>query len=74
MKAADFSDLGRFEVIMEQLMLGDRVNPDDKKPVVVKVVRDKKTQRAYQVDFRNKEYRDSRHVLEPYSDWKKLEG
>ena len=73
MKAADFSDLGRFEVIMEQLMLGDRVNPDDKRPVVVKVVRDKKTQRAYQVDFKNKEYRESRHVLEPYSDWKKLE-
>lgn len=73
MKASDFSDLGKYEVIMEQLMLGDRVNPDDKKPVVVKVLRDKKTQRAYQVDFRNKEYRDSRHVLEPYSEWKKLE-
>ena len=73
MKASEFSDLGKYEVIMEQLMLGDRVNPDDKKPVVVKVLRDKKTQRAYQVDFKNNEYRDSRHVLEPYSDWKKLE-
>ena len=73
MKPSDFSDLGRFEVIMEQLMLGDRVNPDDKRPVVVKVFRDKKTQRAYQVDFKNQLYRDSRHVLEPYSDWKKLE-
>ena len=73
MKAAEFSDLGRFEVIMEQLMLGDKVNPDDKKPVIVKVLRDKKTQRAYQVDFKNKLFRDSKHVLEPYSDWKPLE-
>ncbi len=73
MKTSEFSDLVRFEVIMEQLMLGDKVNPDDKKPVVVKVLRDKKTQRAYQVDFKNKLYRDSKHVLEPYSDWKRLE-
>ncbi len=73
MKASEFSDLGKYEVIMEQLMLGDRVNPDDKKPVVVKVLRDKKTQRAYQIDLRNNVYRESRHVLEPYSDWKKLE-
>ncbi len=73
MKAAEFSDLGRFEVIMEQLMLGDKVNPDDKKPVIVKVLRDKKTQRAYQVDYKNKLFRDSKHVLEPYSDWKPLE-
>ncbi len=72
MKASEFSDLGRFEVIMEQLMLGDQVNPDDKKPVVVKVMRDKKTQRAYQLDFKNKLYRESKHVLEPYSDWKAL--
>jgi len=39
----------------------------------VKVLRDKKTQRAYQVDFKNKLFRDSKHVLEPYSDWKPLE-
>lgn len=74
MKAADFSDLSKFEVITEQLMLADRLNPDDKKPVIVKVYRDKKTQRAYQVDLRNKEYREARHVLEQYGEWKKLAG
>jgi hypothetical protein len=74
MKATDFDNLTRFEVIMEVLELADRFNPDDKKRVKVKVFRDKKTQRAYQVDFRNKEYRESRHVIEPYSDWKKLGG
>lgn len=73
MKAKDFDDLNKFEVITVHLMLGDRVNPDDKKPVIVKVFRDKKTQRAYQVDFRNKEYRESKHVIEPYGEWKKLD-
>ena len=72
MKAQEFKDLGVYEVISEHLMLADRTNPDDKKPVVVKVFRNKKTQVAYQVDFRNGFYREAKHVLQQYGEWKKL--
>lgn len=65
MNAKDFEDRSRFEIVTEHLVLADR-------KVAVKVYKDRKTGRAYQVDFKSGEYRDSRHVLEPYGDWKKL--
>ena len=66
------SDFEKFEVIAEHLMLGDKFNSDGSL-VYVKVYRDKKTQRAYQVDLKANEYRDAEHVLGNYGPWKKLE-
>jgi len=68
MKASDFDKL---EVITQELLLADKTNPD-KTPVRARVFRDTKSGHAYQVDFRNREYREASHVLGNYSDWKKL--
>ena len=65
-------DLEKFEVIAEHLMLGDRFNADGTL-AHVKVFRDTKTKRAYQVDLKTNEFREAAHVLGNYGDWKKLE-
>lgn len=65
------SDFDSFETISEDLMLGDKFHPDGSL-VHVKVVRDKKTKRAYQIDFKNGEYREAAHVLGNYGEWQKL--
>lgn len=66
------SDFDKFEVIAEHLMLGDKFNPDGSL-VHVKVFKDKKTQKAYQVDLKANEYREATHILGNYGEWKKLE-
>ena len=70
MKSSDFDQL---EVITQELLLADKKNSDNS-PVRVRVFRDRKSGHAYQVDFRNKEYREATHVLGNYSEWKKLTG
>ncbi len=67
------SDLEKFEVISQDLMLGDRFRPDGTL-AHVKVVRDTKTKRAYQIDLKTKEYREAAHVLGNYGEWKKLDA
>lgn len=71
--AMKLSDLEKFEVISEDLMLGDRFDADGKTLTRVRVLRDKKTKRAYQVDMKRKEYREAEHVLGNYGEWKKLD-
>ena len=66
-------DLEKYEVITQELILGDQVNPD-KSAVRVKVVRDVKTGKAYQIDLKNQRYREAPHVLSNYGDWKQLAG
>lgn len=72
MKAADFKKLDVYEVITENLTLADRKNPDGSL-VTVKVYRHKKSEAAFQVDFKNGVYREAKHVLMQYGDWKKLD-
>jgi hypothetical protein len=70
MKIQDFE---RFEVITEDLRLVDKPDPVDHKPTRVRVVRDPKTMKAYQIDLKNREYREAKHVLGDYGPWKKLD-
>lgn len=70
MKASDFEKL---EVITVELMLGDKRNSDGTL-AKVKVYRETKTGKAFQVDYRNGEYREASHVLGNYGSWKKLAG
>ena len=72
MKRSDFDDRSRYEVVTVHLILADKRGPDGKSAVAVKVYKDVKSGRAYQVDDLNGEYRESRHVIEPYGEWKKL--
>lgn len=67
------SDFKKYEVIAEHLMLGDKFHTDGSF-VYVKVYRDPKTKKAYQVDEKSNEYREADHVLGNYGDWKKLES
>jgi len=71
MRYEDFLDRAVYEVITEQLLLADRFNPDGS-PVRVRIYRHKKSQAAYQVDSTNGCYRESKHVLGQYGEWKKL--
>jgi hypothetical protein len=70
MKINDFEP---FEVITEDLRLVDKPDPVDHKPTRVRVVRDPKTMKAYQIDLKNHEYREAKHVLGDYGPWKKIE-
>lgn len=65
-------DLPGLELISHDLMLADQKNPDNGQLARVKVLRDSKTQKAYQVDLRNHRYREATHVLGDYGDWKPL--
>ena len=69
MKLSDFEKL---EVITEDLRLVDKLDPVDKKPTRVRVVKDPKTGKAYQVDLKNQEYREAKNVLGNYGEWKKI--
>jgi len=68
------ADIEKLEVISLDLMLGDRFREDGKTLARVKVYKDPKTKKAYQVDVQTNEYREAAHVLGNYGEWKKLTG
>jgi len=67
------ADIEKLEVISLDLMLGDRFR-EDGTLARVRVYKDPKTKKAYQVDLHTKEYREAAHVLGNYGEWKKLTG
>lgn len=65
------ADIEKLENISQDLMLGDRFRKDGTL-ARVKVYKDAKTKKAYQVDLQTMEYREASHVLGNYGEWKKL--